>query len=40
MSADVTDDVLVVQVEEKLSADQWKGQFTAKRECKFLEVTS
>lgn len=30
VSADVRDDVLVVQVEEKLSADQWKGQFNAK----------
>ena len=32
VSADVQDDVLVVQVEEKLTADQWRGQFEAKRE--------
>lgn len=29
--ADVRDDVLVVQVEDKLAADRWSGQFDAKR---------
>ena len=38
MSADVRDDVLIVQVEEKFSADQWKGQFNSKREWKLLAV--
>lgn len=33
MSADVRNDVLVVEVEEKLTSDQWRGQFEAKREC-------
>ena len=33
VSADVRDDVLVVEVEEKLTAEQWSGQFEAKREC-------
>ena len=30
--ADVRDDVLVIQVEDKLTADRWRGQFDAKRE--------
>ena len=30
--ADVRDDLLVVQVEDKLTADRWCGQFDAKRE--------
>lgn len=30
--ADVRDDVLVVQVEDKVTADRWRGQFDAKRE--------
>ena len=29
--ADVRDDVLFVQVEDKLTADRWRGQFDAKR---------
>ena len=33
VSADVRNDVLVVEVEEKLTSDQWRGQFEAKREC-------
>ena len=32
VSADVRNDVLVVEVEEKLTSDQWRGQFEAKRE--------
>lgn len=32
VSADVRDDVLVVQVEDCLTADQWTGHFEAKRE--------
>lgn len=32
VSADVRDDVLLLEVEEKLTADQWSGQFEAKRE--------
>ncbi len=31
VSADVRNEVLVVQVEEKLTAEQWRGQFEAKR---------
>ena len=31
MCADVRDDVLFVQVEDKLTADRWRGQFDAKR---------
>ena len=30
--ADVRDDVLVIQVEDKITADRWRGQFDAKRE--------
>lgn len=30
VSADVRDDVLLLEVEEKLTADQWSGQFEAK----------
>lgn len=29
--ADVRDDMLVVQVEDKVTADRWRGQFDAKR---------
>ena len=32
VAADVMNDTLVVQVEEKLTSDQWRGQFEAKRE--------
>ena len=32
VSVDMRDDVLVVLVEDKLTADQWSGQFEAKRE--------
>ena len=32
VSADVRDDVLLLEVEEKLTADQWSSQFEAKRE--------
>ena len=31
VSADVREDVLVVQVEDCLAADQWTGSFDAKR---------
>ncbi len=30
--ADVRDDVLMLQVEDKITADRWRGQFDAKRE--------
>ncbi len=33
VSADVRSETLMVQVEEKLTAEQWKGQFEAKRWC-------
>ena len=33
VSADVREDVLVLQVEERLTADRWRGQFEPKREC-------
>lgn len=32
VSADVRNEVLVVQVEEKLTAERWRGQFEAKRQ--------
>lgn len=31
ISADVKENVLIVQVEEQLTADRWRGQFEAKR---------
>lgn len=31
VSADVREDVLIVQVEEEFTADRWRGQFEAKR---------
>lgn len=31
VSADVREDLLVVQVEELVTADRWKGQFEPKR---------
>lgn len=31
VSAEVREDALLVQVEEKLAADQWRGRFEAKR---------
>ena len=35
--SDVRDDVLFVQVEDKLTADRWRGQFDAKREFQNIE---
>lgn len=32
ISADVKEDVLVLQIEELLTADRWRGQFEPKRE--------
>jgi hypothetical protein len=31
--ADVREDVLVVQVEEKLTGNRWRGHFEPKRKC-------
>ena len=35
VSAELLDGRLVVKVEEKLTADQWRGQFDQKREATF-----